>query len=152
MKYREKKEKKLDCFFIYLDHYRPLIHTSDWWLQTTSQIHRSVNFSDLHSSCLLLQYLALARLGCLVLWVFPFFLFSFVFLSLLFHHPQKIFPLCTSSNFPNSLRLNYLVFDLINFIKSRWQLGKKIFLLFSIYTPTLANKMIKIKGISTMYL
>ena len=46
MQYR-KKRKKIRLAFIYLVDYRPLIRVSDWLLQTISQIHGSVYFSDL---------------------------------------------------------------------------------------------------------
>ena len=46
----KKKGEKLNWLFIYFDDYRPLICASDWLLQTTHQIRRSVYFSDLRGN------------------------------------------------------------------------------------------------------
>ena len=101
-----KSRKKKKMLFIHLDDYKPLMCASDWLLQTTSQMHDTVYFSDLRGheqffkkyglfvfihlcrSCLPVQGAALDGLVYLVFCVF--------FLYFLFYSSRRI-PLNTNS-------------------------------------------------------
>ena len=108
----KKIKRKLYWLFIYSDDYWPLICSSDWLWQTTSQIRGAVYLNDLrehkhfltyglfeiihlHILCLPVQYSVLA--GVWFLWVFFSF---FVLPPHLKNPPLYIF------KFPNSPRLN----------------------------------------------
>ena len=103
LQFTQHRKKILNWLFIYLDDYRPLSRTSDWLLQTTNQIRRSVYFSDLQGHLHFLIYglfeiiiflqvlssysvLSSRRTRASGLWVF-----LFLFLSLLWHPPKYIY-------------------------------------------------------------